>query len=346
MKTQIDFQSLVDAARTVPSGDNCQPWTFRTDGSHFHATYNDELGRHALNAGNTASYLSLGCLIEILHVAAAAQGFAPQIERNGLSFVAQFKGEAAPHGQLATQIPRRAVDRRNYLGGSFTDDVFREIKNDCSHAKSTSVGFGAQFSKEAVEYFGLCEELVWSDPLTTRDLLHWVRFNQREIESTRDGMPWRSLGINYMDSRVLKLIQTLPALRYVGATTSAGMIAKHVLKQQLRSSAGIIMFATRDREPAALIEVGRLVLRAWLRLTERDYALQPLTVVSMYPFLVHYKIKTEFPMTARFETAFKAAPNLLRATFGYPADAVPVWGFRVGKSTPLPSQLRTLRRHS
>ena len=62
---------IVEAAMQAPSGDNCQPWRFEWNGHELCVSHNEEKARHAFNRANHASYISLGCVLESISIAAS-----------------------------------------------------------------------------------------------------------------------------------------------------------------------------------------------------------------------------------------------------------------------------------
>src|SRR6476660_2461505 len=65
------IHGIVSAAMTAPSGDNCQPWTFHWDGQSLTIRHQNDRARHVLNRHNHASLLSLGCVLELIRIAAS-----------------------------------------------------------------------------------------------------------------------------------------------------------------------------------------------------------------------------------------------------------------------------------
>ena len=65
----------VELAIRAPSGDNCQPWSFTWDGTELEVVHLEQRAKHVLNPHNTASLISLGAIVESLHLAASDDGF-------------------------------------------------------------------------------------------------------------------------------------------------------------------------------------------------------------------------------------------------------------------------------
>ena len=72
-KTTKAIERIVQAAAQAPSGDNCQPWRFVWDGKTLTIGHDEERARHGFNRVNHASCLSLGCVLESIHIAASGE---------------------------------------------------------------------------------------------------------------------------------------------------------------------------------------------------------------------------------------------------------------------------------
>ena len=341
----MDFQKLFEALRTTPSGDNCQPWRFVRKQNGIGIVHDEIRAAHAFNVGHAASRLSLGCALELLNIAAAKQGFAIDFKVDGVGAHVTFKPAGSnPVGCLEDEIHKRATDRRNYRGGSFADPVFSDIRADGADFPTSQVAFCSEFSPPLLEYMGLCEKLVWSRENTMLDLLRWIRFSEAEAQTTLDGMRWRNLGVNYLDSRSLLFLRTFPQVGAFGVAKIIGSLAGQIVKRQLRSSAGIVLFAAPLDSLDNMVEVGRWALRMWLRLSRQGYGVQPLTVMSLFCFLENASLFPPNHFDSKFHLAFRTALPLLRESFSLTSNVVPAWAFRVGRSTPVPANMRTFRR--
>jgi hypothetical protein len=84
-------------------------------------------------------------------------------------------------------------------------------------------------------------------------------------------------------------------------------------------------------------------MRLWLRLSQLGYGVQPLTISSVLMYNARRGMLD--PETERiFGARYPAGERLFRREFGIPQSAQPVWLWRIGLSSPLPTSWQTPRR--
>lgn len=92
----------------------------------------------------------------------------------------------------------------------------------------------------------------------------------------------------------------------------------------------------------SLLHLGRLFLRAWVRLNMSGYGVQ----VMANPFLHVFQhvagtLPDDYPPESK--QVFAEGEKILTEAFGLPEGEIPAWMFRTGKSSPLPPEMKTLR---
>jgi hypothetical protein len=334
------IERIVAAANTAPSADNCQPWSFRWDGRELSVGHDAARAEHVINHHHHLSYLSLGCLLEALALAAGAEGLTAEarLDLDGPGPVwARVHFEPAPGAQadaLAAELPRRRTDRRLYRGGSLEHEVFAAVRAEGAYARAPDA--------ELSRYLADADSYSWRHPACYRDFIRWVRFSQEELQARGDGIPWRSLGIDLPELPGMSLARSplVPAvLAPLGLTAAASLW----LRRQLASSAAVVCFTVEAPGREALVAAGRRALRAWLHLTRAGYGVQPLTNPAIH---VYNRAAGGLHPATRPELAalFRRGEGLLARAFGYGSGELPVWLFRAGLSPALPAHLRAPRR--
>ena len=341
---------IVAAATTAPSGDNCQPWTFIWNKGALEMWHENARARHSINRENHASLLSLGCALELIRIAASHERREALVELGSFDVagaspwaVVRFRGSAVAPDPLAPFIGKRVTDRRIYRGGSLSHCAFETILETAGKSATAHVHVTDTYPPEFVDYLLQCEEFIWDHPPALSDFLAWIRMNSKEIESSRDGLPWNNLGVNFAEARILTLLRHLPAslkfLKMIGFKHQIRALAR----KQLKSNAGLICFSVTGTEPAMLVEAGSLALRTWLILTQSNFGVQPLTIASLSAF----DFETgALPIStpSEYVDLFSEGRELFKQTFSLPANARPVWAMRVGMSPHFPKEHRTLRK--
>lgn len=350
------IESVVRAALSAPTGDNCQPFFFRwTRERALEIRHREKLGRHGLNPENHASLLTLGCVLELATLRASALGLRAEFEASPDLGSQPRQGEAdAFWGALrfsecppsapayATAIEARACDRRPYQGGSLNDSALLELRNLNPDLSRVALHLIPPPRGVLLGFFLKSEEYLWRHEPTRRDLLSWVRFARGERDSTRDGLYWKNLGVGVSDALFLRLFRRFPSLlRLIWPFFRIGLHG--VLKRQLSSSAGLVLLSLNETSAMALVEAGRAGVRSWLLLNHSGYGVQPLSLATLNVYDSAAGTLPAFASEA-FRAHFETGLGVWREALSLRAPWVPVWALRFGKAAALPEPLRALRR--
>jgi hypothetical protein len=350
-------ERIVAATNTAPSADNCQPWRFSWDGEALAIALDPRRAKSALDHLERVSRITLGGVIEALTIAAAAEGLAPRVTLDldlnldldldptpglpGTTWAtARFEPAAGPH-ELEGTLDLRCTDRRLYRGGSLEAPVFDAIRSDAARDPGCGVRFLDRCPPDLLDYLLDGDGYVWRHDVPYREIMAWFRFSQREIDATRDGAPWRSLGFDVPELPGLGLARS----RWVQRLLDQGGFSRlwrHRLSAQLASSAGLFCVTAPSTSPRDLVRAGRLALRAWLRLNRAGHGVQPFVVQSLFAHA--FAEGRPAPGTLPdFIDLFRRGPSLLARAFGLDAGEQALWLFRTGLSPALPAKLRTRR---
>jgi hypothetical protein len=341
-------QRIEAAALRAPSQDNCQPWSFEWRDEELLVFHDARRAASPTNAGQHFSCLSLGCLLESVRLAAGAAGLDvrwqlaladravdPQAAWATLSFAPGV--ESADDG-LAAGLAERCTDRRLYRGGDLAHPVFAQLGQDAPDDAVCKLYLRDTSNPDLLAYLEQAEAYVWSHATTQQAFMRWIRFDA----DARDGIPWQCLGGSFLESRVLFLCRWYTIHRLI----RRGFIsaAQQLLRRQIDSSAGLGCITVRIPHAEAMVEVGRLALRTWVRLNAAGFAVPPLAVAAIGVYNAHVAALPSDTLPS-FRELFLGGEATLRAAFGFGATETPVWLFRTGRASidPLPATARTPR---
>lgn len=341
---------ILELGVTAPNVDNAQPFYFRWDGDRLLISRDGERDRRRGNAGNYVSMVGLGCLVECLAIAASGEGLAAEVDfrydarRLDAPWTAiSFRGTQEPPDELLPGLEIRCSDRRRYQGGDLSNEAFRQVRDDASRFEGCSLYFQDPSDQNLLDYLLRCDEFLWMDKHILPEMLSWVRWTREAVQSTRDGMPWQSLGVNYLTSRLMRLVARSERFRRFARRTGGPLRAQQkTLQEQVLSSAALGCITVQSTQPQAMMRVGRLFLRAWVRLNLSGYGVQVMANPSLHVFQhVAGVLPEDYP--AESKRVFAEGARVLADTFGLPDGEIPAWMFRTGVSSPLPEEMRTLR---
>jgi len=336
-------EDIVRAAITTPSGDNCQPWEFHWDGSFLDVYHSDTRAAHAINLANMASRLAFGCVLEAIEIAAHHHGYLSSVTLNvGGSHWGKisFRAGEGEKGHLYAQLWNRATNRKMYLRGSL-EPIFRQIVKPDEDDSGCKMYILGEPDPELRNRIADAETLLLRTPIFHRDLMKWIRWSDSETELSRDGLGWRQLGISFLESRIFKFARNYSVQRVLNALGFLSQYRRNI-HRQIQSSSGLVLFTSPDRGPSALMPIGRLAFKTWLRLNGAGFAVQPYSLCSLYSFCrragAYEATETDF----HSEVILRAAAAI-RGGFRIPDGEYPVWMFRTGIAPPLKGTERSLR---
>lgn len=345
------MRRIVTAAVRAPSADNCQPWRFHWDGT-LSILHDAERAHHSLDLGWHDSDLALGCVLESLQVAAAAEGLRIE-ERLHLEVpveprwaTVRFHPGDTTDDSLLRALERRYVDRRLYRGGSAAHPVFDRVRAEVARFPACGVHvlgrLPEELPKELIDFCVHADAFFWRTESVYRDTMRWLRVTQREVEETRDGASWRVLGVDLPELKMMQALRSPLARRVLGRIGGRAAMGLWT-RRQLASSAVLVLFTVRAPRRENLVAVGRAAMAAWLRLTEADHGVQPHSLWSL--LLLKAATGTLPPDTdPSFGPLLAEGREIVARAFGLDRDELPVWMLRTGISSFLPEHCRTLRR--
>ncbi len=298
------MRELIRYATLAPSGHNAQPWKFAIEGNTIRILPDYRHCLPAVDPQNRELWISLGCALENVVIAANATGYEAQVTypTPGADFIAVNLTRVLAHDTaLFEAIPHRQSTRSLYDGRAISLSQRKQL--EAVHSDS-SVSFRVitdAVPKEAIiEIIKASNQHQYSDPLFVNELISSLRFNKPEALHTLDGL--------------YSLCSGNPSVpRWIGERfVTAGGAKKQSAsdEERVRSSSGLILIAAAQDDKRHWIETGRLNERLVLTLTALNiktaYLNQPIEVVGLRSQLGSYL------------NLGKACPQLL-LRFGYAA---------------------------
>ncbi|MBY0278547.1 hypothetical protein K2Z84_24715 [Candidatus Binatia bacterium] len=337
------IRRIVALAARAPSGENCQPFRFHWDGAWLTVSHDAARSRHVLNFENRASYLTLGCYLESIVIAAASEGLDARIELEladtaaRVAFVARAQG---PCGD-ASLLLDRCTDRRRYRGGPIDAPLLREIEDDLRAFPNVTIRLVAP-NDELVDYVAHMERLQWCTEPIHRGHTRYFRLSNRAASRTRDGMSRASLNVGPATAALLALARRdFRVQRTLNQFGFLRIFAKRV-RAWVRSAAALGCVTVDTTDPAGHVSAGRATLRTWVTLNRDGYAVQPLSICS---YMVFNRDVGRYPgeLPAAFREGGAWGADVLQRNYDLPPSEHVAWFFRTGRAPLRPMAGRTLR---
>ncbi|QTF93003.1 hypothetical protein, partial [Halomonas sp. BM-2019] len=257
--------SLIHHATLAPSGHNTQPWRFSAD--HDTIRIYPDLGRRLpiVDPDDHALYISLGCALENLVIAATHHGLAATVDYFPADEEdACLRVRLTPNGEgddgeeaLFRAIALRQSNRRRYDGKRIPDDAVARLLAANRHDAVTLLAFRPDQPEvePLIDFVEAGNLAQFRDAAFVDELVSWIRFSKQEARHRQDGLTAAALGF----PSIPRWLGTWIMTRLV---RPEGEARKQV--RAIRSSALLLLFVARRHDKRHWVELGRSFQRVAL----------------------------------------------------------------------------------
>ncbi len=297
---------LVRYATLAANGHNTQPWKFavRQDAIEIYPDYSRRLP--VVDPHDRELWISLGCALENLLVAARATGCSAAVTYPDAADVirVQLAADAPQAGPLFDAIPRRQNTRSVYDGRAVpATDLDRVQTLPLEPGVALRFLTAPAEMETALAYVNEGNLQQYADKAFVAELIFWLRFNKREAMATLDGLYSRCSGNPEVP-------------RWLGRMFVAGTKPRQQADtdaRKLRSSSGVVVVASASDDKVAWVRTGQVYERLALQMT----------ALNMKSALLNQPIEVA-ALRGQFQSALGLGASLpqLLVRFGY-ADPLP-----------------------
>jgi nitroreductase len=278
--------ALVRAAILAASPHNTQPWIFKVAPAWIELYVDTGRNTGALDPYLREEHIGMGCALENLLQAAAANGYAatlalvpgkltptPSERAQKLLARVELAGGKRQASELYAAIPQRHTNRGTYdihklVPGGFTDEL-RALPADDANVKIFLFIDETQRKKIAAMSSAANDE-IYADPVVAAGSQRWFRMTWSAVQKYRDGLTLDAAGLPPVATAVVKIVPRR-VLNWLASRQS-----KDAYVQLMLSAPLIGIIAVRDRyDQEDCMRAGRLWQRAHLLATARGLAARP-----------------------------------------------------------------------
>jgi nitroreductase len=265
-RIEMDVKGLVQQATLAPSGHNTQPWKFAANGNVVRI-YPDVTRRlPVVDPDDHALYISLGCALENLVVAAAATRVATKVHYHPdvLEVVLAPNGRGE-QSTLADAISLRQSNRQLYDGRRIPDEHLRMLlaANTFDGIEAVPVRTDDSAIAPIIELVKEANRLQFEDQRFVNELIEWIRFSRKEVDRTHDGLTATALGFP-------------PIPRWLGKLVMKKLVKPEAeakkCEKAIRSASLVLLFIARAHDQKHWVDLGRAFQRLVLTATSLGIA--------------------------------------------------------------------------
>ena len=282
-------RKLVEAAIRAPSGDNCQPWYFRFQGSRVEIDLVPDRAESFFDFQHRSSFLSVRAVVENIRVQAACMNLDlavsyPGGEARGLPAASACLRKRAPadngcHARLAA-LHRRTVNRRPFLPFRIAAEKKQGWSAEPIGGTEITVIEDRQEMARWARLAYLGDRIRWTHPQIHRELFAKLLFSPAEAESKRVGLEIDRLGAGPAAATIMRYLASWKRMERLSRWGIDRLLANQTRALALCAGA-LVLITIRDHEPAQWIQAGEQVQRLWIAAEQQGLCVQPMPV-AMY----------------------------------------------------------------
>jgi nitroreductase/molybdopterin/thiamine biosynthesis adenylyltransferase len=342
-KELAQVRELVDAAMHAPSEGNRQPWRFVYRGEdRTLLVYQDRTrtGGPGDDVGRQMALIAIGAAIENICVAVGGQQRKATVQLfpdpKDPDLIAALRFEPRPESHddpLVTQIRQRMTNRQ--LG---TRAHLSAVHAQVLSAAARDSGAKLQLctARETIDELSRllteAERIRLLSPVLQGELLHTLRWNDEEVEKTRDGISVESYSTSGGEAAMLRIIRSSQVIKLLRDVNGGGALTASLF-QAIASSACVGLLTISGTGPDAFVRGGRAMQQVWLTATALGIATHPVnSFISMLARVERYQgagltkeeIRAVFDLREQFNRCFNVSMSdaeilLFRLTYADPS---------------------------
>lgn len=282
-------QLLVEAAVRAPSGDNCQPWHFRFEGSdHIHVHFLPERAKNFFDFRNRGTFLSVGAVVENMRVQAAGTGMGMRVfypggegrDEPAASIVLEGEPDFEVSESRIHAMRERTVNRRPFIPRRIPRERMEKVLRNPVDGTSVQVFDGRKEINRWARIIYQAELIRFSHPTIHEELFSKIMFSRAEAEDKRIGLEIDRLGIGPSARPMLKFLKPWERMQRLSRWGVDRALAGHS-RMLAMSSGAMVLVRIKDNSPRSWMLAGEQVERLWNNAMEAGLQVHPMTV-SLY----------------------------------------------------------------
>lgn len=280
------IRGILEAAIRSPSGDNCQPWTFRvTNAGSITLGYLPERAKSFFDYQHCGTLISLGAALTNIEIQAATEGLTVEIDypgpqnRPGNMVDIRLRAEtplwASP--ELVTAVWRRTVNRRPYLPHWPATEQLQRLNEPSISGTHTALITERGRIREWARVIYLADRIRYTHPVIHEELFQKIQFTRRIAQANRFGLEIDRLGAGPMAGPLLRFLKPWSRMARLHRFGVDRALAAHS-NFLARCTGAMALITIAEDTPAAWIRAGQQMQLMWVRAEQQGLCTHPMTI--------------------------------------------------------------------
>jgi nitroreductase len=329
-----DIKNILRDAIRAPSGENCQPWSFRVSGTTINLFNLPDRDQSLYNHGQSGSYISHGALLENIKISALQFGYGAEIklfpDPNNKNHIAAVVLQKSPQGKsiLYEAIAKRVTNRKPYRKEILPEDKLTELKNSVQENTLRLVLTQKDSDKQVLARAGSINESVMiSNKFLHNFFFSHVTWTKAEDEQKKAGFFIDTLELPPPAKKMFRLMKDWKMANFLNKLGINKIVGKENAKTYA-SSSGFGALLGKDTSPEGFVRSGMALEQVWLKATELGLSFQPVSGILFLENAINSGKSQEFTESQR--QIIKEGYNSIQQTFSASPDEKPIFMFRFG----------------
>jgi hypothetical protein len=195
------FLKIIRSAVKAPSGHNTQPWLFASENDGICIKPNFSRSLPVADPDHRELFISLGCAAETAIIAARFYGYNAELnmgllEKEGTIEIIMSKNEYSEQPELFSFINLRQTTRNLYNDRSVSDyNLVKLTEVNSESGCNVRLHSGSEEINKFLPYIFEANAIQMSKPDFKNELIHWLRFSEKEAMQKGDGLNAACMGI-------------------------------------------------------------------------------------------------------------------------------------------------------
>jgi len=278
-----DIRHILQDAILAPSGENCQPWSFRVSGKIIELFNLSGRDQSLYNRGQRGSYIAHGALLKNLEISALQLGYTIALnlfpEPENKEHVATIVLEKIPAKESALYgaIAKRVTNRKPYINKALPDNELNELmKNIPGNSIKISITQKDSDKKTLAKVGGINESVMMSNKFLHNFFFSHVTWTKEEDEQRKVGFFIDTLELPPSAKIMFGVLKNWSVANFLNKFGLYNMVGKQNAKTYA-SSSGFGILSTKDTTPESFIRAGMALEQLWLAATNLGLNFQPVS---------------------------------------------------------------------